>query len=69
MDRLPAVAWEGVMVQYAALDVSDKDTAIHVLDEQGKLVWKGKRANRRCWPQPCAGTHLSCSGWDWKQGS
>ena len=33
------------MVQYTALDVSDKDTANHVLDEQGKLVWKGKRAS------------------------
>jgi transposase len=31
------------MVHYAAFDVSDKETAIHVLDGQGKLVWKGKR--------------------------
>jgi transposase len=31
------------MVHYAALDVSDKETAVHVLDESGKLVWKGKR--------------------------
>jgi hypothetical protein len=39
------------MVQYAALDVSDKDAAIHVLDEHGQLVWKGKReASRRYWP-------------------
>lgn len=33
------------MVQYAALDVSDQDTAIHVFDEDGRLVWKGKRAS------------------------
>jgi transposase len=31
------------MAHYAAFDVSDKETAIHVLDEHGKLVWKGKR--------------------------
>src|SRR5918997_6661329 len=34
---------EGAMAHYAAFDVSDKDTAIHVLDEHGKPVWKGKR--------------------------
>ena len=33
------------MAHYAAFDVSDKDTAIHVLDEHGRLVWKGKRAS------------------------
>ena len=31
------------MAHYAAFDVSDKETAIHVIDEHGKLVWKGKR--------------------------
>ncbi len=31
------------MAHYAAFDVSDKETAIHVLDEHGRLVWKGKR--------------------------
>ena len=31
------------MAHYAAFDVSDKETAIHVLDEHGGLVWKGKR--------------------------
>jgi transposase len=31
------------MAHCAALDVSDKETAIHVLDGQGQLVWKGKR--------------------------
>ena len=31
------------MPQYAAFDVSDKETAIHVLDEHGKPVWKGER--------------------------
>jgi transposase len=31
------------MAHYAAFDVSDKETAIHVLDERGKPVWKGKR--------------------------
>ncbi len=33
------------MAHDAAFDVSDKDTAIHVLDEHGRLVWKGKRAS------------------------
>ncbi len=33
------------MAHYAAFDVSDKETAIHVLDEHGRLVWKGKRAS------------------------
>lgn len=32
------------MAHYAGLDVSDKDTAIHVV-ENGKLVWRGKRAS------------------------
>ena len=32
------------MAHYAAFDVSDKETAIqNVLDEHGKLVWKGRR--------------------------
>jgi transposase len=31
------------MAHYAAFDVSDKGTAIHVLDEHGKPVWRGKR--------------------------
>jgi transposase len=31
------------MAHCAAFDVSDKETAIHVLDEHGKPVWKGKR--------------------------
>ncbi len=31
------------MAHYAAFDVSDKETAIHVLDAHGRLVWKGKR--------------------------
>ncbi len=34
---------EGAMAHYAAFDVSDKDTAIHVLDGHGRLVWEGKR--------------------------
>jgi len=33
------------MAHHAAFDVSDKETAIHVLDEHGKPVWKGKRAS------------------------
>ena len=49
------------MAHYAALDVSDKETAIHVLDEHGKLVWKSKRPSepdalaRRCSGTPRAG--------------
>ena len=31
------------MAHYAAFDVSDKETAVHVLDGHGKPVWKGKR--------------------------
>src|SRR4051795_10339833 len=34
---------EGATAHYAAFDVSDKETAIHVLDAHGKAVWKGKR--------------------------
>jgi transposase len=33
------------MAHYAAFDVPDKETAIHVLDEHGKVVWKGERAS------------------------
>lgn len=33
------------MVQHASLGVSDKDTAVHLLDEDGGLVWRGKRAS------------------------
>jgi hypothetical protein len=33
------------VTHYAGLDVSDKDTAIHVVADQGKLVWRGKRAS------------------------
>jgi predicted NBD/HSP70 family sugar kinase len=31
------------MAHYAGLDVSDKETAIHVVDGSGKMVWRGKR--------------------------
>jgi transposase len=31
------------MAHYAGLDISDKDTAIHVVDGLGKTVWRGKR--------------------------
>ena len=31
------------MAHYAAFDVSDKETAIHVLDGHGGPVWKGRR--------------------------
>ena len=31
------------MAHYAGLDVSDKETAIHVVDGSGKTVWRGKR--------------------------
>jgi transposase len=31
------------MAHCAAFDVSDKETAVHVLDGHGKPVWKGKR--------------------------
>src|ERR687897_704858 len=33
------------MPHYAALDVSNQETAIHVVDEAGGTVWRGKRAS------------------------
>jgi transposase len=33
------------MPHYAALDVSNEETAIHILDETGTTVWRGKRAS------------------------
>jgi transposase len=33
------------MSHYAALDVSNEETAIHVIDEAGLTVWRGKRAS------------------------
>ena len=33
------------MPHYAALDVSNEQTAIHVVDEAGRTVWRGKRAS------------------------
>ena len=33
------------MPHYAALDVSNQETAIHVVDEAGHTVWRGKRAS------------------------
>jgi transposase len=33
------------MPHYAALDVSNEQTAIHVIDEAGRTVWRGKRAS------------------------
>jgi len=36
---------ERSMPHYAALDVSNEETAIHVVDEAGHTVWRGKRAS------------------------
>ncbi len=36
---------ESLMPHYAALDVSNAETAIHVVDEAGRTVWRGKRAS------------------------
>ena len=33
------------MPHYAALDVSNDETAIHIVDETGRAVWRGKRAS------------------------
>lgn len=33
------------MPHYAALDVSNEETAIHIVDETGATVWRGKRAS------------------------
>ncbi len=45
------------MADDVGLDVSDRDTAIHVVDEGGRRVWRGKRAGERarggcCCPAP-----------------
>lgn len=32
------------MTQYVGLDVSMKETSVHVLDEAGKRVWRGQCA-------------------------
>src|SRR5215207_10433473 len=36
---------ERSMPHYAALDVSNEETAIHVVDDAGRTVWRGKRAS------------------------
>src|ERR671910_3744776 len=36
---------ERSMPHYAALDISNGETAIHVVDEAGHTVWRGKRAS------------------------
>jgi hypothetical protein len=33
-----------IVARYVGLDVSNKDTAIHVADDTGRLVWRGKTA-------------------------
>lgn len=33
------------MPQYAALDVSNEETSIHIIDKAGVTVWRGKRAS------------------------
>jgi transposase len=33
------------MPHYAVLDVSNEETAIHVVDETDATVWRGKRAS------------------------
>ncbi|BDL41778.1 IS110 family transposase [Methylorubrum sp. GM97] len=33
------------MPQYGALDVSNAETTIHVIDETGAVIWRGKRAS------------------------
>jgi transposase len=33
------------MAHYAGLDVSNEETAIHVVDEAGKTVWRGRRTS------------------------
>lgn len=33
------------MPHYAALDVSNEETAIHIIDETGTTAWRGKRAS------------------------
>ena len=33
------------MTQYVGLDISPKETKLHVLDEAGNRVWRERRAN------------------------
>src|SRR5215217_1512487 len=47
----PRPMLESSMPHYAALDVSNAETAIHVVDEAGRTVWRGKRASD---PEPLA---------------
>lgn len=51
------------MPQYAALDVSNEETAIHVVDEIGTTVWRDKRASDPdVLPRPCGVTRpTSCA--------
>src|SRR5688572_22325567 len=44
-DLVPDRCLESSMPHYAALDVSNDQTAIHVVDEAGRPVWRGKRAS------------------------
>src|SRR5215217_6999641 len=41
----PRPMLERSMPHYAALDVSNAETAIHIIDETGRTVWRGKRAS------------------------
>src|SRR3954465_9684262 len=40
---LSSSALESLIPYYAALDVSNDETALHILDEAGRTVWRGKR--------------------------
>jgi transposase len=55
---------ESLMPHYAALDVSNAETAIHVVDEVGRTVWRGKRASDpKHLPQPFAATRPTSFAW------
>jgi hypothetical protein len=58
------------MPHYAAPDVSNQETAILVVDEAGRTVWRGKRrAIRRPSPRLCAVAHPNWSALDWRPAS
>lgn len=42
------------MAAFAALDVSKKSTSIHIVDEKGVCLWRGKTSpTRMLWPKHC----------------
>ena len=60
------------MGQYVGLDVSLETTKVHVLDEQGKRVWRGTCVSHPTAIEATIRKHAPCgSGWrpaSWRPG-